>query len=60
LKIHLYEVDLRWGVTEAEAQANNSLSICLEEIDRARPLFIGFFLFFFLLFLHFLFFFFLA
>lgn len=40
-KIHLFEVDLRWGVTEEETQQNKSVQICLEEIDRCRPFFIG-------------------
>ena len=35
------EVDLRWGVTEEEAQRGEVLPICLAEIDRCRPYFIG-------------------
>ena len=35
-------IDLRWGVTEAEANQGEVLSICLEEIDRCKPFFIGF------------------
>ena len=38
-------IDLRWGVgldgvDEATAQ-ERTLSVCLEEIDRSRPLFVG-------------------
>ena len=40
-KIHLYEVDLRWGITAKEAEASKSLQLCLDEIDRCRPFFIG-------------------
>lgn len=35
------EVDLRWGVTEEQAAEGNVLPICLEEIRRCRPYFIG-------------------
>ena len=35
------EVDLRWGITEQEAEDGEVIRICLEEIDRCRPCFIG-------------------
>lgn len=35
------EVDLRWGVTEESAAEGKVLPICLEEINRCRPYFIG-------------------
>jgi len=35
------EVDLRWGITEDEAEREGVIRICLEEIDRCRPYFIG-------------------
>ncbi|MGE3800805.1 MAG: tetratricopeptide repeat protein [Candidatus Kapaibacterium sp.] len=35
------DVDLRWGITEEEAQRDGIIRICLEEIDRCRPYFIG-------------------
>ena len=35
------EVDLRWGITEQQAQRGEVLPICLEEIRRCRPYFIG-------------------
>jgi hypothetical protein len=35
------EVDLRWGVTEEEKAEGKVLPICLEEIRRCRPYFIG-------------------
>ena len=34
-------VDLRWGVTEEEAESGDVLSICLKEIDHCRPFFVG-------------------
>lgn len=41
-QVELVDVDLRWGITEDEAQQGKVLPICLAEIDRARPYFIGF------------------
>ena len=35
------EVDLRWGITEEQAAEGQVLPICLEEIHRCRPYFIG-------------------
>lgn len=35
------EVDLRWGITEAEANEGQVLPLCLAEIERSRPHFIG-------------------
>lgn len=35
------EVDLRWGIPEEEAAEGKVLPICLEEIRRCRPYFIG-------------------
>ena len=39
--VHLIDVDLRWGVTEADAQGGKALDICLDEIDTCRPYFLG-------------------
>jgi nephrocystin-3 len=41
-QVELVDVDLRWGITEEEAKQGKVLPICLAEIDRARPYFIGF------------------
>lgn len=41
LKLQIFEVDLRWGVTEEEAQHGKSLQLCLDEVERCRPFFIG-------------------
>jgi hypothetical protein len=35
------EVDLRWGITTEQAAEGRVLPLCLEEIDRCRPYFIG-------------------
>jgi hypothetical protein len=35
------EVDLRWGITAAEADEGRVLPICLEEIDECRPFFLA-------------------
>jgi len=40
-QVELIDVDLRWGITEEEAQQGRVLPICLAEIDRARPFFMG-------------------
>ena len=40
-RIHLVDIDLRWGVTEAEAQKDQVLDLCLSQIDECRPFFVG-------------------
>jgi nephrocystin-3 len=40
-QVVLGEVDLRWGVTDEQAAEGKVLPICLEEIKRCRPYFIG-------------------
>jgi len=39
--VHLIDVGLRWGVTEADAQDSKALDICLDEIDSCRPFILG-------------------
>ena len=39
--VELTDVDLRWGVTEEQAEQGKVIEICLREIDRCRPYFIG-------------------
>jgi hypothetical protein len=41
-QVELVDVDLRWGITEKEAQQGGVLPISLAEIDRARPYFMAF------------------
>jgi hypothetical protein len=40
-RIHLVDIDLRWGITEEEAQHDRVLDLCLQQIDECRPYFIG-------------------
>jgi WD40 repeat protein len=40
-RIQLIDVDLRWGVTEKQAEGGGALDICLDEIDTCRPFFLG-------------------
>lgn len=39
--LSLVDVDLRWGVTEEEAEQGKAIEICLGEIENCRPFFIG-------------------
>ncbi len=39
--VSFFSVDLRWGITEEEQLNGDVLPICLGEIDRCRPFFIG-------------------
>jgi energy-coupling factor transporter ATP-binding protein EcfA2 len=40
-KLHLVDIDLRWGVTKEEAESGKVVDICLTEIDGSRPFFIS-------------------
>lgn len=40
-QLHLVDLDLRWGVTEEEAEQGKVLEIILDEINRSRPFFIA-------------------
>jgi tetratricopeptide (TPR) repeat protein len=40
-RLHLVDMDLRWGVTEEEAEQGKVLPIILDEIDRSRPFFVA-------------------
>jgi tetratricopeptide (TPR) repeat protein len=39
--VTLTEVDLRWGINEEQAESGAIIPICLSEIDRCHPFFIG-------------------
>jgi len=41
LGAEMVAVDLRWGVTEKQADRGEVLAICLHEIEQCRPYFIG-------------------
>lgn len=40
-QVNLVEVDLRWGVSRADAEDGRVLDICREEIDACRPFYLG-------------------
>lgn len=39
--VEFVEVDLRWGITREQSERGEVLPVCLAEIDRCRPYFIG-------------------
>jgi WD40 repeat protein len=39
-RLHLVDVDLRWGVTRQQTDHGRALGICLNEIDTCRPFFL--------------------
>ena len=39
--VDVVDVDLRWGITQEESEQGKVIPICLGEIDRCRPYFIG-------------------
>ena len=41
-RIRLVDIDLRWGVTQADSDAKNTLLACLKNIDECRPFFLCF------------------
>jgi len=42
-KLKLMDIDLRWGVSEADAQENKRVvEVCMHNIDRCRPFFLCF------------------
>src|SRR5439155_5021279 len=40
-RVYLIDIDLRWGVTREQAENDQVLDLCLQEIDECRPFFIG-------------------
>jgi hypothetical protein len=41
LRLELVDVDLRWGISQRDAEDGRTLDICLDEIDTCRPFFLG-------------------
>jgi len=41
-KLHLIDIDLRWGVREEDTQNRNVVEVCLNRLDEARPFFLCF------------------
>lgn len=40
-RVDLVDIDLRWGITQEQAENDRVLAYCLEQIDTCRPFFIG-------------------
>ncbi len=40
-RLHLNDIDLRWGVTKEQAENEQTLDLCLQQIDQCRPFFVG-------------------
>src|SRR5262249_6597254 len=40
-RVHLIDIDLRWGVTREQAENAQALGLCLQQIDECRPFFLG-------------------
>jgi hypothetical protein len=41
-KLRLIDIDLRWGITTADSEANDTIRKCLNGIDESRPFFLCF------------------
>eukprot|EP00755_Sulcionema_specki_P012176 Sspe_Gene.8259::Locus_2820_Transcript_2_2_Confidence_0.600_Length_6861::g.8259::m.8259/K11127/TEP1; telomerase protein component 1 len=41
MRVHLIDVDMRWGITSHDAISGLSLELCLNEVERAKPFFVG-------------------
>ncbi len=41
-RVELYDIDLRWGITEDEAKNAQVITLCLEQVDECRPFFLVF------------------
>ncbi len=40
-RVYLIDIDLRWGVTKEQADNDQVLELCLQQIEACRPFFIG-------------------
>ncbi len=40
-RVHLVDIDLRWGITEEQANNDEVIDLCLKQIDECRPFFLG-------------------
>jgi tetratricopeptide (TPR) repeat protein len=40
-RVHLIDIDLRWGVTREQAENRQILGLCLRQVDDCRPFFLG-------------------
>ena len=39
-RLHVVDIDLRWGVTKEQSDNGAAIDICLHEIDGSRPFFV--------------------
>jgi len=39
--VSIFELDLRWGISEEEAKQGKVFEICLNEVRKTKPFFIG-------------------
>src|SRR5207248_4849400 len=39
-RLHLDDIDLRWGVTQEQAASGKVIELCLQQIDGSRPFFV--------------------
>ncbi len=40
-RVPLVDIDLRWGITRQQADNDQVLGLCLQQIDECRPFFLG-------------------
>ncbi len=40
-RVHLIDIELRWGVTKEQAENDRVLDLCLKQIRECRPFFVG-------------------
>ena len=40
-RLNLVDIDLRWGITREQADNDQVLGLCLQQIDECRPFFVG-------------------
>lgn len=40
-RVHVDDIDLRWGITEGQAESDQILELCLREIEHCKPFFLG-------------------
>src|SRR5262245_53293499 len=39
-RVHLVDIDLRWGVTQEQSHNDRATELCLQQIDECRPFFL--------------------
>lgn len=40
-RVELIDIDLRWGITQEQAENDEVLALCLQQVDACRPFFVG-------------------